>query len=381
VTTDSTADGTDDSGNTFAAGAAAPRSEPPIDRGGRRQGAVLVTGAGGEVGHGLLQALHAGGRRDIVAIDVRALEPHVAALCREACVGDICDAALLGRLLATYEITEIHHLAALLSTRGEFTPEIAHDVNVGGTINLLRLAADQARTHGKRVRFIFPSSIAVYGMPDRATKSRAGSVGEDAFLNPITMYGCNKLYCEHLGRYYAAHYRQLARDRVRDAIDFRCLRYPGLISADTVPSGGTSDYAPEMLHAAAEGTTYRCFVSPTARIPFMTMPDAINATLRLADADESSLTRRVYNISAFSPTAGEIADLVRSYFPDAKIEFEPDRQREAIVDSWPEDVDDSAARRDWGYAPLHDFRSAFEQYLVPRIRSRYTNAAQESYAP
>jgi threonine 3-dehydrogenase len=221
------------------------------------------------------------------------------------------------------------------------------------------------------VRFIFPSSSAVYGVPDLPTKERAGSVSEDAYLNPITMYGCNKLYCEHLGRYYAAHYRQLARDRVRDAIDFRCLRYPGLISADTVPSGGTSDYAPEMIHAAAEGTVYRSFVSPTARIPFMTMPDAIAATLRLAEADEQTLSRRVYNVTAFSPTAGEIAELVRSFFPGAQITFEPDRQREAIVDSWPGDVDDSAARRDWGFAPKHDFRAAFEEYLVPRIRERY----------
>jgi len=360
---------------------AAHRADGGGERGNRRQGAVLVTGAGGEVGHGLLRALHGGGRRDIVAIDVRALDPDVASLCREACVGDICDASLLGRLLATYEITEIHHLAALLSTRGEFTPETAHDVNVGGTINLLRLAAEQSRTHGKRVRFIFPSSIAVYGLPDRDTKRRAGKVGETDFLQPITMYGCNKLYCEHLGRYYSAHYRQLAIDRVTDAIDFRCLRYPGLISADTAPSGGTSDYAPEMIHAAAEGTVYRCFVSPDARIPFMTMPDAITATLQLADADEASLSKRVYNVSAFSPSAGEIADLVRRFFPDAVIEFEPDRQREAIIDSWPEDVDDTDARRDWGFHPLHDFRSAFEDYLVPRIQSRYDRTTNESTLP
>lgn len=341
----------------------------PAVFGGRRPGAVLVTGAGGEVGHGLLAALHAEGRRDVVAIDVRPLEGEAASMCRERLVGDIRDVQMLERLLAAWEITEIYHLAALLSTRGEFTPETAHEVNVGGTLHLLRLAAEQARSHGRRVRFIFPSSIAVYGMGDLQTKRQHPRVREDEFLQPITMYGCNKLYAEHLGRYYAKHYRQLALDRVPDAIDFRCLRYPGLISADTLPAGGTSDFAPEMLHAAASGTPYRCFVSPGATIPFMTMPDAIEATLQLARAEEASLTRRVYNLSGFSASAGRIAELVRSFFPGASISFEADRQREAIVDSWPEDVDDDAARRDWGFAPRHGFHEAFSEYLVPRIRA------------
>jgi nucleoside-diphosphate-sugar epimerase len=188
------------------------------------------------------------------------------------------------------------------------------------------------------------------------------------------MYGCNKLYCEHLGRYYASHYRRLAQDRVPDLLDFRCVRFPGLISADTVPSGGTSDYAPEMIHAAAQGQRYACFVRPDTRIPFMTMPDAIDALLQLARADAGSLTRHVYNLSSFSPTAGEIADIVRECFPGAEITFEPDLQRQAIVDSWPADVDDSAARRDFGFAPRHDLGAAFAEYLVPRIRARYARA-------
>ena len=146
------------------------------ERGGRRSSAILITGAGGEVGHGLVSALHAAGRRDVVAIDVRKLDDSMAAMCRETYVGDICDTSLLERLLAMYEITEIFHLAALLSTRAEFTPETAHEVNVGGTINLLRLAAEQARSHGRRVKFIFPSSIAVYGLPDLDTKTAAGAV-------------------------------------------------------------------------------------------------------------------------------------------------------------------------------------------------------------
>ena len=161
------------------------------------------------------------------------------------------------------------------------------------------------------------------------------------------MYGCNKLYCENLGRYYARHYRQLARDRLDHTLDFRCLRFPGLISAETVPSGGTSDYGPEMIHAAAEGKPYVCFVRPDARIPFMTMPEATDALLKLAAADEDQLTRCVYNVRSFSASAQEIAELVREHFPGAKITFEPDRQRQRMVDSWPADVDDTAARNDW----------------------------------
>lgn len=332
-----------------------------------RRSAVLITGAGGEVGHGLIHALRAAGREDVVAMDIRELDHQQRELCQETFVGDICDNALLKRLLSMYEITEIYHLAALLSTRAEFVPETAHEVNVNGTMNLLRLAAEQARSHGRRVKFVFPSSIAVYGLPDLETKSRAGAITEDQFNLPITMYGCNKLYCEHLGRYFATNYRQLASDRLADLLDFRSIRFPGIISAETVPSGGTSDFVPEMIHSAAAGKPYASFVRENARIPFMTMPDAIDALLKLAQADASSLTQCVYNVRSFNPSAGEVADLVRSHFSKCKVTFEPDVARQAIVDSWPEDVDDSAARNDWSYSPRHDLAKAFNEYLIPQI--------------
>ena len=350
---------------------AAPPREPTLTTGQARNEAILITGAGGEVGHGLIEAIHATGRRNIVGLDIRRIDRGLRGKCMDTFVGDICDSALLGRMLAMYEIRAIFHLAALLSTRAEFHPEAGHEVNVGGTMALLRLAAEQTRSHGKRVKFIFPSSIAVYGLPDLETKAAAGRVQEDQNLAPITMYGCNKLYCEHLGRYYQKHYRQLAQDRIADIIDFRSVRYPGLISADTLPSGGTSDFGPEMVHAAAQGQPYACFVRPDARIPFMTMPDAITATLQLAAADKQDLTRTVYNLGAFNPSAGEFAANVEEHFPNAEISFEPDVERQGIIDTWPAEVDDSAARRDWGYAPQHDLQSAFADYLVPRIRARY----------
>lgn len=338
-----------------------------------RQSTILVTGANGEFGHGLIRTLHEAGHRDIVAMDLRACDDDLRSMCRETLVGDVVDDRLVDRFLASYEITTIYHLAALLSTKAEFNPEAAHQVNVQGTLNLLQLAARQSASHGHVVRFLFPSSIAVYGLPDLETKAAAGKVAESQYLEPTTMYGCNKLACEHLGRYYTSHYRQTAADRAtQGGVDFRSIRFPGVISAFTVPTGGTSDFAPEMLHAAADGEAYACFVRPDTQIPFITMPDAIRALIQLAEADRGRLGRCVYNISGFGPTAGAIAAVVRREFPGAEITTEVDQPRQAIVDSWPADVDDRAAVEDWGYAPEHDFESAFSDYLVPNIRRHYS---------
>jgi nucleoside-diphosphate-sugar epimerase len=187
----------------------------------------------------------------------------------------------------------------------------------------------------------------------------------------MTMYGCNKLYCELLGGYYARHYKQLAADTASGRVDFRCVRFPGLISAMTVPSGGTSDYAPEMIHAAASGEPYGCFVRPDTRIPFMAMPDGVDALLMLASADRSRLQRTAYNVGAFNPSAEEIRAVVLDAFPGAHVTWDTDRKRQAIVDSWPADVDDSAARDDWGFRVHYDFDRAFSEYLIPTIRRRY----------
>jgi len=337
-----------------------------------RKPAILITGANGEMGHGLITRLAAAGNHDVIALDVRPLDEPLQRLCKAAVIGDILEPRLLERLQSEYEIHCVYHLAALLSTRAEFTPEAAHRVNVEGTINLLKMAIEQSRWHGEVVTFMFPSSIAIYGLPNLAAKQRTGKIKETDWNYPTTMYGCNKLYCEHLGRYYASHYRQLAADNTqRGGIDFRSMRFPGLISALTVPSGGTSDYAPEMLHAAAQNKSYACFVREDVRIPFMAMPDAITALLTLQNAPRPQLTQTVYNIGSFSPSAGEIRELTRRAFPKANITFSPDDKRQAIVDSWPAEVDDTAARRDWGWTPEYNQTRAFETYLIPGIRERY----------
>ena len=336
-----------------------------------RKPVVLITGAGGEIGHGLIAHLANEGRQSVVTLDVNPLEPSLARMVQREFTGSIMDTSLLERILAEFEVETIYHLAALLSTRSEFTPLTAHQVNVEGTLNLLEFAQREAESHGRPVTFLYPSSIAAYGLPDLETKRRAGKVQEDAFNTPSTMYGANKLYCEQLGRYYAKFYKQLAAEPQSGRVDFRSVRFPGLISALTVPSGGTSDYAPEMIHAAAKGEPYACFVRPDTRIPFMAMPDGVDALLQLAAAPKSALTRTAYNLAAFNPSADEVREEVVRAFPDAQITWKNDVKRQGIVDSWPEDVDDRAARADWGFAPKFDFARAFRDYLIPTIRQRY----------
>jgi nucleoside-diphosphate-sugar epimerase len=330
-----------------------------------------VTGAAGEVGHGLIHRLAELGSFDILALDSRSVDPEVGRRSVAARLGNILDRRMLDALMSEFEISVIFHLAALLSARAEFVPETAHEINVDGTLNLLRLAVDEARAHGAPVTFLFPSSVAVYGLPDLATKRAAGRVAEHDWQMPVTMYGCTKLSCEHLGRYFSHHYRQLAASDEASAVDFRAVRFPGLISAFTLPSGGTSDYAPEMIHASAQGRPYACFVREDTRIPFMAMPDAIEALLALLHAPAASLTTSVYNVTAFSPTAGELAAITRKAFASAQITFAPDRRRQRILDSWPEDVDDTQARTDWRFRPAYDLDRTFHEYLVPNVRRRY----------
>jgi nucleoside-diphosphate-sugar epimerase len=336
----------------------------------RRPG-ILITGASGEIGHGLITRLAKDGSTTIVTLDVRGLEPALGKMVNREIIGSITDTAALDRILAEFDIDHVYHLAAFLSTRSEFTPVTAHQVNVEGTMNLLEFAQKQAESHGRPVVFLYPSSIAAYGMPDLETKAKSGRVREEEFNTPTTMYGCNKLYCELLGRYYARHYKQLAAEPSAGKVDFRAVRFPGLISAVTVPSGGTSDYAPEMIHAAAKGEPYACFVRPDTRIPFMAMPDGVDVLLKLAAAPREHLTKTAYNVGAFNPSAEEFRTVVVKAFPGADITFKNDVKRQGIVDSWPADVNDSAARAEWGYAPQYDFDRALDEYLIPMIRQRY----------
>ncbi|MFN2138093.1 MAG: NAD-dependent epimerase/dehydratase family protein [Candidatus Promineifilaceae bacterium] len=334
-----------------------------------RKRVVLITGASGEIGQALINEYTRSGNVDLLTLDLHELPRAMSGLSTHI-VGDVLDEKLFARLVTEFDFDLIYHLAALLSTRSEYAPDLAHQVNVNGTLNLLKLAADQTQRRGTPVKFIFPSSIAVYGLPDLETKARDATVREWDWNLPTTMYGCNKLYCELLGSYFSNHYLQLAKSRPV-MLDFRSVRFPGLISAFTVPSGGTTDYGPEMLHAAAQGKPYACFVREDTVLPFMAMPDAVTALLELAAAPREDLRRSVYNVTSFSSSAGEFRQRVVQAFPDAEISFAPDERRQGIVDSWPSGLNDRAAQRDWNWSPAYDADRAFDEYLVPSIRKRY----------
>ena len=330
---------------------------------------VLITGACGEIGQALVQGLAARGGYRIVTADFMPLPDSIKHLSAEHVQGDLVYKI---KTFYDYDFDIIFHLAASLSSKAEVATEEAHRINVEGTMQLLMLAAYRSEKYKKSVKFLFPSSIAAYGMPDLDSKRKAGLVKEEEWDYPHTMYGCNKLYCEKLGMYYGKFYGQKHLDEKPPVmLDFRAIRFPGLISAFTLPSGGTSDYGPEMLHAAAQGKPYACFVRADTKISFMAMPDAIKSLLVLMDVPREKLSNTVYNIAAFALTAEEFRQRALKAFPDAKITFEPNPRRQGIVDSWPEDVDDARARKDWNWTPDYDVDKFFDEYFLPEIRKRY----------
>ena len=330
---------------------------------------VLVTGACGEIGQALVQGLARRGDFEIVSADLAPLPDSIVSLVTEHVKGDLLNKV---KYFYDYDFDVIFHLAASLSSTAEEYPERAHRINVEGTMEMLSMAAYRSEKYNKRVKFIFPSSIAAYGFRNIDEKTAGGKVKEDEYNAPQTMYGCNKLYCEKLGVYYSKYLGQRhLNDNPPTMLDFRAIRFPGLISAFTLPSGGTSDYGPEMLHAAAQNRPYACFVREDTKISFMAMPDAVKSLLELMDAPAENLTCPVYNIAAFSLTAGEFRDWAVKSFPDAQVTFEPNIRRQGIVDSWPEDLDDSKARTEWGWKPDYDVDRFFNEYFLPEIRKRY----------
>lgn len=330
---------------------------------------VLVTGACGEIGQALVQELAKRGGYKIITSDLAPLPDSIKHLAAEHVQGDLVYKV---KVFYDYDFEVIFHLAASLSSKAEIATEEAHRINVEGTMQLLMLAAYRSEKYGKPVKFIFPSSIAAYGMPNIEAKRKAGAVKEEEWDYPHTMYGCNKLYCEKLGMYYSNFHGQKHLDENPPVmLDFRAIRFPGLVSAFTLPSGGTSDYGPEMLHAAAQGKQYSCFVRPDTIISFMAMPDAIKSMLMLMDAPRENLTTNVYNVAAFAITAEDFRQRALGAFPTADINFEPNPRRQGIVDSWPEDVDDSRARKDWSWKPDYDVDRFFDDYFLPEIRKRY----------
>jgi len=336
--------------------------------------AVLITGAAGEIGHSLIEHFASENLFQIVALDLQKIPSSPSAPKDFVSIaGDITNKDLIGDIFEKYNIAQVFHLAGILSSGGEKNPARTHYVNVEGSMNIITAAKAYSQKSKARIKVIFPSTIAVYGIPSLDEKNRAGRITEDRYTLPVTMYGINKLYVENIGRYYATSYKLLDQDPNDIKIDFRAIRFPGLMSAETMPTGGTSDYASEMIHACAQNKPYTCFVSPSAKIPFMAMPDGIKALIELSQAPAEQLTQLTYNVGAFAVTAEEIRQQLSKTFPDAAaaVTYESNIPREGIVNTWPADVDDSKAANDWGWKPSYSFESAFEEYLIPNIRKKY----------
>ncbi len=305
---------------------------------------ILVTGAAGQVGTDLLPILRE--RGDEVAVFDVSPRPEG---CPEAVAWTRGDVTLRSEVFDAVQAARpeiVFHLAAILSARGETMPHQAWRVNMDGTLNVL----EAARTFACEQVF-FASTIAAFGpgLPD--------PVPNDTSMRPQTMYGVTKVAGELLGEYYQARF----------GLDFRGVRFPGLINAG-VPGGGTSDYALYMFVEGLRTGRYTAFCEPGARIPFMYMPDALRAMLELSAAPRSELTRSIYNIAAIAPTAEEFAQAVRRRVPGVEIDFGPVPRLQAILDSWPRALDDTAARRDWGWRHEYDLDRMSDD-LVSKVKA------------
>lgn len=296
---------------------------------------ILVTGAVGQIGSELTMTLRERyGAENVVAAGHHT-EPSTAL--REGGPFerlDVVDKEQIEGIVDRYNIDTIFHMAAILSAVGEDKPQLAWQVNMGGLYNVLEVARER-----RLARVFSPSSIAVFGPetpPDPAPQAPP--------LRPTTIYGVTKVAGELLGEYYIRRF----------GLDVRGLRYPGIISSETLPGGGTTDYAVEMFYEALKHKYYTCFVRQDTVLPMMYMPDCIKATIDLMEADRDQLTHHCdFNLAGMSFSAGELASEITKYVPDFTCEYRPDR-RQQIADSWPRTIDDSAARTEWGWKPDYD---------------------------
>jgi nucleoside-diphosphate-sugar epimerase len=312
---------------------------------------ILVTGALGQIGSELVPALRERyGAESVVASDVR-MPPRDEPLADGGPFErvDCTNQRQVEGAIERWEIDTIFHLAALLSAVAEDKPQVAWDVNMGGLYRVL----EAARSKGCAI--FFPSSIGAFG-PDTPKMETP----QDTIQRPTTMYGVTKVSGELLCDYY--HHRF--------GLDTRGVRFPGLISYVAPPGGGTTDYAVEIFYAAVRGQTYECFLGPDTRLDMMYMPDAIAATIGVMEADPARLRHRnAFNVTAMSVTPEELAAAIRRHLPDFRIEYEVDPVRQEIADSWPDSIDDTAAREEWDWAPQYDLE-AMAADMLEKIAER-----------
>lgn len=312
---------------------------------------ILIIGANGQIGTELALALAARhGDQAVITSDIVATGPHPQ-LQHEPL--DALDAPALAAIVQRHGITQIYQLVAALSARGEHKPGWAWQLNMTSLLNVLELAAD-----GAIERVFWPSSIAAFGPSTPRQDTPQATV-----MEPTTVYGISKLAGEGWCRWYHAN----------RGVDVRSLRYPGLISHRTAPGGGTTDYAVDIFHAALRDGRYTCFLDADQRLPMMYMDDAVRATIELMSAPAESVRERgSYNLAAMSFSPRDIAARIAAHIPGFQLECEPDF-RQAIAATWPCSIDDSTARRDWGWAPRFDLPAMVAE-MLEHLRPRYRGA-------
>jgi len=294
---------------------------------------ILVIGSSGQLGSELTIALrNIYGEANIIAADLhKPQNDEVHSIFEKL---DIIDKKRLAEIVNKYRITQIYHLAAILSATGEKHPGLAWRVNIDGLMNVLDVCRN---LQVKKV--YWPSSIAVFG-----PNTPRMNTPQHTITDPNTVYGISKLTGERLVEYYYNHY----------GLDVRSLRYPGLIGYKALPGGGTTDYAVDIFYKAIKGERFTCFLNEDTTLPMMYMPDAVKATMEIMETDADRISiRSSYNIAAISFSPSDICRSVRRTFPDLEIEYKPDF-RQDIADSWPKSIDDSPARMDWGWD--HDYK-------------------------
>lgn len=312
---------------------------------------IFVTGAGGQIGQVLLQALaQKHGKDHILATDIRPIlswdGPYAEA--------NVLDREGMESLLRQHGATQIYHLAAILSAAGEKDPLRTWQINMEGTLNILELTRQL-----KVSRVFIPSSIAVFGAGIDPTDT-----GQWAPLVPATVYGITKVAGENWSQYYHDRY----------GVDVRSLRYPGIIGHQSDPGGGTTDYAVDIYHAAVRRERFSCFLEADTRLPMIYMDDAIRATLELMDAPADRIrVRTSYNLAGMDFSPKEIAEAIQSEMPEFEIEYHPDH-RQQIAASWPQRIDDSEARRDWSWQPRYDLADMTRD-MIQHLRRKYTAPA------
>lgn len=294
---------------------------------------ILLTGACGQLGSELTTKLRSiYGKDEVLASDIREPEGEVADGPFELI--DVMKKDKLADVIESYDIDQIYHLAALLSAKAEKNISLGWELNVNGLLNVLELAKEKSL--GK---VFWPSSIAVFG-PD-APKN---NTPQNTPLNPTTVYGISKMAGEQWCSYYHQNF----------GVDVRSLRYPGLIGYKSLPGGGTTDYAVDIHFKALQNEPFSCFLKKNSYLPMMYMQDALDATIKLMQADESKVDIRTsYNLAGISFTPAEIAEAIKKHIPDFEIKYEPD-YRQKIADSWPDSIDDSPARQQWGWEHQYD---------------------------